>query len=272
MPFLRTTLKRSVAIPGLALVAGLALSNGLSAQQIQPTTYLPLNPFPTLPQTQPFGSPFSQALFEEYRALALEVKSQPSNKQDALYFARKAALASEDREIMPSLIDGWALDAALLDEVQTARRRLNRLLQPKGKDLLPDQVAQLQVLFDCWVEQYELYSAISEIALCRDRFWQAFAQLQQDLKAIDAKLEVGGQQFAPLGQAITLDQVQDYLSQAIATNRALQLQMPKPPSDGTLESLDALLAAQELGRDRLTLVVNPQLSLDDDAVALAVTF
>mgnify|MGYP001547634626 CR=1 FL=1 len=272
MPFLPTNLKRALVRQGLALVAGLTVATGLQAQQIQPTTYLPLDPFPTLNQTQPFGSAFAQALFAEYRALAFEVKSQPSNKQDALYFARKAALSSEDREIMPSIIDGWALDAALSDELQTARRRLNRVLQPKGKGVLPEQAAQLQVLFDCWVEQYELYSAIGQIALCRDRFWQAFSQLQLDLKAQDARLEVGGKQFAPASQVIPFDQVPDALGQAIASNRALQVQLAQPPSDSMNQTLDELLVSLGLSQDRLTLVVNPQLDLQDPNMVLAVSF
>jgi OOP family OmpA-OmpF porin len=127
------------------------------------------------------GSPFTQALTEEYRQLAVFEADEMYDWPDAGYFARKGLAAAAGETVLPEELANWDLPADKVDEMSSARARLMTALDGGGRDVAPELAARAQARFDCWVEQQEENHQLDHIAACRDEFYRALAELEAAL-------------------------------------------------------------------------------------------
>src|SRR5215467_2317545 len=124
------------------------------------------------------GTPFTQALTEEYRKFVIHEADEESDWVDANYFARKGLAASQGDIVLPEELGIWDLPPEKVDELAAARGRLMRALDAGARDSNPKVAATAQARFDCWVEQTEEIDQEKDIAACRDEFLKAMEELE----------------------------------------------------------------------------------------------
>ena len=131
----------------------------------------------TLRNTQGTGSPFTKALTDEYRQMAVD-EADEYDWPDASYFARKGLSAANGQVVLPEEPGAWWLPPDKVDEISQGRARLIQDLDNGGRDHMPEIAARAQARFDCWVEEQEENHEPAAIAACRDDFLKARAQLE----------------------------------------------------------------------------------------------
>jgi len=131
----------------------------------------------TLRNTQGTGSPFTKALTDEYRQMAVN-EADEYDWPDASYFARKGLSAANGQVVLPEEPGAWWLPPDKVDEISQGRARLIQDLDAGGRDHAPEIAARAQARFDCWVEEQEENHEPAAIAACRDDFLKALAQLE----------------------------------------------------------------------------------------------
>ena len=127
----------------------------------------------------------------------------------------------------------------------------------------------MQALFDCWVEQSELYSAIKQVSLCRDRFWQNLARLQRLILQRQPGLEIGGLVTQPQIRFADQGEISELIAFAQQTPLSVQLEVAEQPSPAFWNSLDEALASLQAEPDLVSVLVNPQLQLPASKSILA---
>jgi len=147
------------AVAGLVLLAGCA-SNIQAVKSAQGT-----------------GSPFTQALTEEYKAFTAEEASE-YDWPNANYFAKKGLASAHGDNVLPEDLANWDIPADKQSEMAAGRQRLLTDLDGGARDAKPQDAARAQARFDCWVEEQEENHEPAEIARCRDDFLKALAQLE----------------------------------------------------------------------------------------------
>jgi OmpA-OmpF porin, OOP family len=123
------------------------------------------------------GTPFTQALTEEYRKFVVFEADEMSDWVDANYFSRKGLAAANGDIVLPEELGIWDLPPEKVDELASARGRLMRALDAGARDSNPQVAATAQARFDCWVEQTEELDEGGTTA-CRDEFLKAMEELE----------------------------------------------------------------------------------------------
>ncbi len=172
--------------PALAVLLALALSACTGS-----------GVFEDLDQAQPSGSPFSQALFKDYSALArsfgavgatsgssfdsessMSLSGADNDVADlATSFAQKALDAAKGSDVLPEPAADGDTDA------EAARIRLLKSLED-GRDKFPADAARAQAEYDCWVMNARVDSQKSAAEQCRRSFDGAVTQLERDLNPV----------------------------------------------------------------------------------------
>jgi OOP family OmpA-OmpF porin len=124
------------------------------------------------------GTPFTQALTEEYRKFVVFEADEMNDWVDANYFSRKGLAAANGDIVLPEELGIWDLPPEKVDELASARGRLMRALDAGARDSNPQVAATAQARFDCWVEQTEELFQTEDIAACRDEFLKAMEELE----------------------------------------------------------------------------------------------
>jgi len=124
------------------------------------------------------GTPFTQALTEEYRKFVVFEADEMNDWVDASYFSRKGLAAANGDIVLPEELGIWDLPPEKVDELASARGRLMRALDAGARDSNPKVAATAQARFDCWVEQTEEIFQDKDIAACRDEFLKAMEELE----------------------------------------------------------------------------------------------
>jgi OmpA-OmpF porin, OOP family len=124
------------------------------------------------------GTPFTQALAEEYRQFVISEADEMYDWPDARHFARKGLAAAGGEVVLPEELAGWDLPLSKVDELAAARVRLMAALEGGARDSNPPLAARAQERFDCWVEQQEENHQPEDIAACRDDFLKAMEELE----------------------------------------------------------------------------------------------
>ena len=150
-----------------------------------------LNPFRNDPvkdarELTPIGSAFNQSLYRAYLTRADE-KLEIGRRNDAKYFANRARQSGEGMAVVPADLIGSEIPADQFADLEGARNQLVRLLVENGRDKAPEESAQSQSYFDCWVE-----AAISEdsdeVSRCRSAYDGSISNLQVALNATPTKV------------------------------------------------------------------------------------
>lgn len=152
------------AVAAVALLGGCAISDIYELRTVEPT-----------------GSPFSQALTEEYKQIVAYEADEMYDWVDASYFAEKGMAAARGEEPPPELVSNWDIAPEYVEELSTAREALVALLDAGGRTAAPEIAAHAQGRYDCWIEQQEEGWQTEDIAACRDAFYAALAELEAAL-------------------------------------------------------------------------------------------
>jgi len=135
------------------------------------------------------GTPFTQALTEEYRKFVVFEADEMNDWVDANYFSRKGLAAANGDIVLPEELGIWDLPPEKVDELASARGRLMRALDSGARDSNPQVAATAQVRFDCWVEQTEEIFQDDDIAACRDEFLKAMEELEAEPAVVNENPE-----------------------------------------------------------------------------------
>lgn len=154
-------LKMVGALAALALVSGCATSD-----------------IETLRTAEATGSPFTQALTEEYKQIVAFEADEMYDWIDAGYFAQKGLRAAGGEAVEPELVEDWDVSGEPAQELSSARARLVEVLNAGARDSNPSVAAHAQGRFDCWIEQQEEGWQEDHIAACRDEFYKALEELE----------------------------------------------------------------------------------------------
>lgn len=129
-----------------------------------------------LNEVQSVGSPFTQSLTSEYRAMANDLQNNKMDYADALHFARKGLAAAAGEVVLPEPISDWNLKPNHIEELSPARAGLIAALDRGGREQQPQIAAVAQARFDCWIERQEADWSATNIP-CKNQFMDALAQL-----------------------------------------------------------------------------------------------
>jgi OOP family OmpA-OmpF porin len=155
------------ALLGLVLLAGCALSDVEALKEARPT-----------------GSPFTQALSDEYRRFAVFEADEMRDWLDARHFARKGLSSARGKPVPPERLSAWRLPAGKRAELAAARLSLIRALNGGARNDAPRRAAKAQASFDCWVEQQEEDFQVDDIAACRKAFKAALAGMEKHTTSV----------------------------------------------------------------------------------------
>ncbi len=131
-----------------------------------------------LNDAQPVGSPFTQSLAEEYKALANKQLSKMLDYPDALHFARKGLAAADGEAVMPEPVTDWNLSESHIKELSAARGRLMITFDLGGREIAPSTAALAQAKYDCWIESQEEHWVVEDAVECKDDFMNAVSELE----------------------------------------------------------------------------------------------
>jgi OOP family OmpA-OmpF porin len=124
------------------------------------------------------GTPFTQALTEEYRSFVAHEKDE-RDWSAADYFAVKGLAAAGGQVVLPEEVGDVGEHQG---ELTDARAKLMAALDGGARDSNPQVAARAQRAFDCWnheAEEDNWYDSITDdhVKPCRDEFNAAMAQL-----------------------------------------------------------------------------------------------
>ena len=123
------------------------------------------------------GSAFDRHLYDGYIALA-QSEFAEGDYLDSDGFAERAIRAAQGDLVQPETIGARRLPAARAEALVRARERLIRALEAGARERAPEQAAQLQTAFDCWMQEQEESLDSADIAACRSRFEQQIAAFE----------------------------------------------------------------------------------------------
>ncbi|CAA7617367.1 Outer membrane protein [Candidatus Terasakiella magnetica] len=99
------------------------------------------------------GTPFTKALFEEYRTQAKQEALAEYAWDHAAIFAAKADRAATGEVVLPENPAEWDLPAPVLPELTQARATLMDDFDKGARERIPAEAAKAQVSLDCWIEE-----------------------------------------------------------------------------------------------------------------------
>lgn len=129
-----------------------------------------------LNEIQAVGSPFTQSLAAEYRALANVLQNNVMDYPDSLHFARKGLAAASGEVVVPEPISDWNLQPQHIEELAPARASLIAALDRGAREQSPQLAARAQARFDCWIEAQERRWD-KQVTTCKNEFMDALNQL-----------------------------------------------------------------------------------------------
>jgi len=149
----------------------------------------------------PTGIAFSNALYFGYSDLSKERRAAPDPK-DGEYFNHKARTAARRSVVLPD----WPSDRHLNDEdaavFHSALNTMNMAFERGGREVAPQQAANAQVSYDCWIEAAE-WQREDDIERCRQAFWDAMKAVSDaaDYQLTDADFQP---RMAPQAAAVVV--------------------------------------------------------------------
>lgn len=121
------------------------------------------------------GSPFTKALFTEYKGYAKHEATVEYEWDHAVVFARKGMAAHQGKITDPEVTADWPLMPDRVKELDAARARLIGYFGNGARERVPAAAAKAQVMFDCWIEEEAEGDTNSD---CRAAFLKVEPELQ----------------------------------------------------------------------------------------------
>lgn len=116
------------------------------------------------------GNDFNSYLATRYLTYS-KVKIEQGNQDKSEYFSEKGLDASKGKYTAPENVNDWFLDIKDEDELLRERNRLLSLLNEQNKQDIPEHMATLQFLYDCWMDQASTKVFMSNIGNCRKQYY-----------------------------------------------------------------------------------------------------
>lgn len=143
-----------------------------------------------LNEVQPVGSPFTQALANEYKEFANLQLDKALDYPDALHFARKGLAAAGGEAVMPEPVTDWNLSENHIKELAAARGRLVIAYDLGAREIAPATAALAQAKFDCWIEDQEENWKATDDLTCKTAFLNTLAELEGLIQQSPQPVEV----------------------------------------------------------------------------------
>lgn len=124
----------------------------------------------------PPANSYDKALFEGYLTLS-RTEYNEGDYRDSDVFARRAEAAARGETSEPEAISSRDLPVDLLNVAANQRRRLVVAQFLGARQAIPDQAAEAQLAFDCWMQEQEEDFQIDDIADCVERFDRAMERI-----------------------------------------------------------------------------------------------
>ena len=130
-----------------ALVALAAVSACATPFQVADVQDVMAAPSPTV------GSPFTKALFEEYKEAARHEALDEYEWRHAAAYADKAERAAATEVVPPEDPADWDVPAPVAPVLKQARATLMDDFDKGARERVPAEAAKAQVSLDCWIEE-----------------------------------------------------------------------------------------------------------------------
>ena len=200
---------------------------------------------------------FEAALLQSYLDLATAEREE-GDWRDADVFLARAELLSQGEAVMPERPEDRQLDPADTASFATAREELLEALGLGGRVFAPEQAAEAQAAFDCWIQEAEEGRQAADIDLCRVRFVLALRAVRESSRGsvftlLDDRAGATGQSIRLSNPGGTIDLAEPGTGTRITAVDAAPA-APARLDPETIDSYygDALAAEPELP-DRFTL-------------------
>jgi len=135
----------------------------------------------------------------EYLQYSQELANK-NNLRDSDYFAIKGIKAANNQEVFPEVLENWQknlpknlnLDNNQIEQANLARQRLVGLFfDQRVRQILPIQIAHLQLLYDCWISQgSEQNESSPNMNQCQMLFFKLDDEINRYLEDIKPKKEI----------------------------------------------------------------------------------
>lgn len=145
------------------------------------TAFTSFSEVEALNEAEAVGSPFTQALTEEYRNYSNNELKDMFDYPDALHFARKGLAAAAGEVVLPEPTVDWNLSDAHINELNAARGRMIIAYDLGARETVPALSARAQSRFDCWIEQQEENWDDAGL-LCKNQFMDVMSQIEANLQ------------------------------------------------------------------------------------------
>ncbi len=128
-------------------------------------------------RSAPAGSAFDRALQSGYLQLA-GAEFDEFDLVDTDVFAGRALKLSHGERVVPERLDARKLPQTVAPDLARARARLVAALDRGGRERAPEDAAEAQIRFDCWMQEQEENFQFDHIAACRDGFAVALEKIE----------------------------------------------------------------------------------------------
>ncbi len=139
-------------------------------------------------QVEPKTDAHGEQLFEGYLALA-KTEYGEGDYSDSDYFAARAILAGDNEKFEPQVISARDLPVERLNELAVARRKIVTALFRGAREKMPQDAADAQVQFDCWIQEQEENRQPDDIANCREAFGKTMGKISAVLAAAPVRIQ-----------------------------------------------------------------------------------
>jgi OmpA-OmpF porin, OOP family len=134
-----------------------------------------------LRQTTPSGSAFHKALSAEYLKLA-DKEAEQSRSANADFLAAKGLRSAKGEGVAPEAVLASVNYNDHKDMLSEGLKALEPLLITNLPDNHPQQLAEAQTLFDCWLVRARSLAPAMHTTLCKERFFNRVQALRDALQ------------------------------------------------------------------------------------------
>ena len=166
-----------VAVLGMALLSGCTSLDRLKKQQIDHAS-------------------FQGALAQNYKEFSQREADQ-YDWTDSGYFARKALKVLKGEDVMPEAVEYWDIKKSEINNLKWAYKRVMNVRTAEVMAKYPKQLADVQYLYDCWIEEQEEGWQSDDINRCRMDFLLSVTELEKKLMPVIPKVKVEDVQAVP---------------------------------------------------------------------------
>lgn len=136
-----------------------------------------------------FRNDYNSYLSREYLKYSRNLLNQKI-KNGSDYYAGKGLKAANNQQVYPEVLQSSQIDPQLVEEFIISRRRLDLLMNPETKSVLPIQLAHLVMLHDCWVNDVQKGWNFGSLGKCHIRFSNLLDEMEEVIHDLHIKKDI----------------------------------------------------------------------------------